>query len=58
MPWSHGMNEVTDLLNDLNACGSDALEQLDAGDIRAARTSIKALLDAIRENLEGDEELD
>ena len=48
------MND-TDLslfLQDLNACGSEALTALQSGDLDACGRDIKALLDSIREKLE------
>jgi hypothetical protein len=38
-----------DLLEDLNACGSEALAALEAGRLADCRTKIQAMLDVIRE---------
>ena len=50
------MNEVQDLLEDLNACANSALELLATGDLDGCRTALKALIDGIGEQLEGEEE--
>ena len=49
------MNEVQDLLEDLNACANSALELLASGDLDGCRTALKALIDGIGEQLEGED---
>ena len=39
------------LLEDINACGSDALTALEAGNLAFVRTNVQALLDLTRETL-------
>ena len=48
--------EYQDLLAELNACGSDALDKLDAGDVPGCRGALKALLDEIRQNMDTEDE--
>jgi len=45
-----------DLLEDLNACACTALEQLDANQAAEARTSIRAIMDAVQEHIDRAEE--
>lgn len=47
-------DEVQDLLEDLNACAHSALEALESGKLDECRTAIKALIDGIGEQLEGE----
>ncbi len=49
-------NEYQDLLAELNACGSDALEKLQSGDLDGCGTALKALLDEIRENMDTEDD--
>jgi len=44
------------LLEDLNACGSEALTALEENRLADVRTNLRALLDAIREEIEAIEE--
>ena len=46
------MNETElEFLEDMNACASEALEQLTTGRLDDARTTLKGLLDALSERL-------
>lgn len=51
-------NEYQDLLADVNACGSDALDCLVAGDVVGATRWLKALLDTVRENMDDEDSND
>ncbi len=49
MPQDAPDAEWPTLLNDINACASDALDALREGRLADVRTQISAILDAVRE---------